>query len=494
VLRVSYQLKYKAPALITTVVLAVATAAACSGSDDKPSAGASPTAASSAPSPSTAGAGERYAAGRSTPVRDPYYPQHGDPSVDVLHYGLDLNWAPDKRTLTGTATLAVRAAAAIDTVRLDFAKPMKVDGVTLDGKTVSADHKGDVLKVPAGRKLARDATATLVVKYHGTPQETKGPAERKDSQRLGFQMGKDGSAVALQEPFGAFTWYPANDQPSDKALYDVAITVPQGWSGISSGTFQGKTGDTYHWQSASPTASYLVTFAADRFEMIKDTGPHGLPLTYWVLPKDKDRELKVLRRSPAIIRWLEDRLGPYPFPSGGAVIAGDSGMETQQMITVMPGLPDNVYAHEYAHQWFGDAVTPKTWPDLWLNEGFAMYFEWSYQAENAGAGAAGLDRFIKRVTDQADAQLRRQYGPPGHFDKNKFGSENAYVNPAIMIHKIRRKVGDEKFFGMLRGWIQEHRGTNQDRAAFTAYAEQKTGAELKPLIDAWLDSATTPRD
>jgi aminopeptidase N len=61
-----------------------------------------------------------------------------------------------------------------------------------------------------------------------------------------------------------------------------------------------------------------------------------------------------------------------------------------------------------------------------------------------------------------------------------------------MIHKIRRKVGDEKFFGMLRGWIQEHRGTNQDRAAFTAYAEQKTGVKLKPLIDGWLDSTTTP--
>ncbi|MBO2454432.1 M1 family metallopeptidase [Actinomadura barringtoniae] len=490
----SYQLKHKAPALkAPALIMAVAlAAAACSGSDDKPDAASTPS--SPSPAATSTDPAQRYAAGRSTPVRDPYYPQHGDPSIDVLHYGLDLDWAPDKRTLTGTATLAVRAAAATDTLRLDFGKPMKIDDVTLDGKTVTADHSGDVLKVPAGRKLKRDATTTLVVKYHGTPQETKGPAERKDSQRLGFQMGDGGSAVALQEPFGAFTWYPANDQPSDKALYDVAITVPQGWSGISSGTFTGKTGDTYHWQSASPTASYLVTFAADKFEMIKDTGPNGLPLTYWVLPKDKDRELKVLRKSPAIIKWLENRLGPYPFPSGGAVIAGDSGMETQQMITVMPGLPDNVYAHEYAHQWFGDAVTPKTWPDLWLNEGFAMYFEFIYQAENAGAGPAALDAFMKRITDQADAQLRRNYGPPGHFDKNKFGSENAYLNPAIMIHKIRRKVGDEKFFGMLRGWIQEHRGTNQDRAAFTAYAEQKTGTKLKPLIDEWLDSTTTPRD
>jgi aminopeptidase N len=432
-----------------------------------------------------------YAAGLSKPVADPYYPEHGSPTIDVLHYGLDLTWAPGHKALSGTATLAVRATTGTETVRLDFGAPLSVDAATVDGRTVHPEHQGDVLRVPAGRRLARGTTVGVVIKYHGTPQSVKGPAERPDTQHLGFRIGQDGSAVALQEPFGAFTWYPVNDQPSDKALYDVAITVPQGWSGVSSGTFEGKTGETYHWKSAVPMASYLVTFAADRFEMIRGTGPNRLPLTYWVRPKDKAANLAVLRRTPQILAWLEQYLGPFPFPSAGAVIAGDSGMETQQMITVMTGLPDHVFAHEYTHQWFGDSVTPTTWPDLWLNEGFAEYFEWLYEARNL-TGAA-FDAFIGQVTTQADGQLRKRYGPPGHFNKNMFASGNVYYSPALMLHKIRKKVGDAKFFAMLRGWVQQHAGTSQDRASFTAFASRSTGVDLKPLIDRWLDSTTTPK-
>jgi aminopeptidase N len=62
-----------------------------------------------------------------------------------------------------------------------------------------------------------------------------------------------------------------------------------------------------------------------------------------------------------------------------------------------------------------------------------------------------------------------------------------------MLHKIRRKVGDAKFFAMLRGWVQGHAGTSQDRASFTAFASRSTGVDLKPLIDRWLDSTTTPK-
>jgi aminopeptidase N len=436
-----------------------------------------------------------YAAGRSQPVADSYYPERGHPAVDVLHYDLALTWSPERKELTGTATLAVRAAEDTDNVTLDFSGRLKVDGVTVDGRPTVEQRHGDQLTIPAGKQMTKDTTAAVVIRYHGQPKETSFDAERSDSRRLGFAVHRDGSAVALQEPYGAFTWYPSNDQPSDKALYDVAITVPKGWAGVSSGTFQGEVtqGNTtvYRWHSGNPMATYLVTFVADRLTMVKQTGPHGLPLTYWLRAKDRKKNLATMRQSPKILAWLEKRLGPYPFPSGGAVIAGDSGMETQQMITMSSGLPANVYAHEYTHQWFGDTVTPRTWRDVWLSEGFAMYFEMMYFAEH-DPRALPFEQIMKNVRQDQDGQLRSKYGPPAQYKKRAFASPNVYFCPALMLHEIRKQVGDEKFFVMLRGWVRERPGTNQDREAFTAWVKQSTGKDLTALINRWLDSKTTP--
>jgi aminopeptidase N len=474
-----------------SLLIAIGLMAACSSTPGKSTFTPKPRASA----PARPNLAAMYAAGRSQPVADSYYPERGNPAIDVLHYDLALSWTPKKKALTGTATLAVRAAADTDTVRLDFSRWLKVDDVTVDGKAAVPQHKGDRLTIPAGHRLAADATAAVVIRYHGHPRETKFKALRADTTRLGFATHKDGSAVALQEPYGAFTWYPSNDQPSDKALYDIAITVPKGWAGVSSGTFKGRTAQgnsvVYRWRSDYPTASYLVTFVADRLTMVRQKGPHGLPLTYWLRAKDRKKSLAAMRKTPQILAWLEKRLGRYPFPSGGAVVAGDSGMETQQMITMWSGADAEVYAHEYTHQWFGDAVTPRTWRDLWLNEGFAMYFEIMYFAEH-DPHALSLDKIMNNIRHMLDGRLRSKYGPPGHYKKNAFASENVYFCPALMLHEIRKRVGDRKFFAMLRGWIQERRGTNQDRNAFIAWANKSTGRNLGPLINRWLDSKTTP--
>jgi aminopeptidase N len=166
-------------------------------------------------------------------------------------------------------------------------------------------------------------------------------------------------------------------------------------------------------------------------------------------------------------------------------------METQQMITLMSGFSAETYAHEYAHQWFGDTVTPRTWQDVWLNEGFAEYFEILYVAEH-DPRAYPFDQIMTNIRRDQDGKIRHDYGPPGHYDKRAFASPNVYLSPALMLNEIRKKVGDKKFYAMARGWAQEHRGTNQDRATFASWAKQSTGKDLTSLINRWLDSKTTP--
>jgi aminopeptidase N len=475
-----------APLLLVSTAFCSATAA-CQATGERSGPASQPT------STPTVDVAATFAQGRSEPVADPLYPAFGNSTIDVLHYDLALTWEPRTRELSGTAKLTVRAAEDTGDIKLDFAEPLQIDAITVDGKAARPARSGHDLTIPAGRRLSRDTAAVVTVTYHGRPKEIAGPAEREDTTKVGFHAARDGSAVALQEPYGAFTWYPVNDHPSDEALYDVKITVPEGWAGVSSGTFQGRSaegeGVAYRWHSGDPVASYLVAFAVDRFEMVRQTGPHGLPITYWIRAKDKNKNLPTLRKSPKILAWLEKRAGRYPFPSAGVVIAGDSGMETQQMVTMMPGLPDTVVAHEYAHQWFGDSVGPKTWREIWLNEGFATYFEYMYYADH---NPIGLEQIIRNVRP-ADAELRRKYGPPGRYDKGAFASSNVYLCPALMLHAIRERIGDKRFFAMTRAWAQENRNTVHDRASFTSWINEQTGENLTKLIDRWLDSKTTPR-
>jgi aminopeptidase N len=303
----------------------------------------------------------------------------------------------------------------------------------------------------------------------------------------------------MQEPWGALTWYPVNEHPSDEALYDIAVTVPEGWSAVAGGTPGPATGQTFRYASADPVASYLVTLAADRYRKVTGSGPRGLPLTYWVRPKTDDRALAVLRKSPQALAWLEKRFGPYPFPTGGAVlVASESAMETQQMVTL--GRPakwskqtaeglESVLVHEYAHHWFGNSVTPTTWTDLWLNEGFAMYAQYLWEQDRYKFSDRQLETFLR----ESDAKLRKKSGPPGKPNPAYFAESNVYVCPAAMLKELNDALGDKAFFALARAWVQDQRNTHQDRASFIAFVNTRTGKDFTKLINTWLDSKTTPR-
>ena len=457
--------------------------------------GATPgaTSATSPASPPPAGA---FAAGRSQPVADDVYPQYGDPATDVLHYGLDLKWDPAARLLTGTATLTIRAAAPTGKFVLDFAGPLAMDSLTVDGRPGQGSRAGNKLTVVLPQPAAADTTATVVVAYHGTPQTVTPPVTRPDITGVGASVTAGGAVWAQQEPYGAFTWFPCNDQPSDKALYDVAITAPDGWAGVSGGAFQGRTEvggqGVYKWHQPDPVSTYLVAFAVDQFKEDTATGPHGLPLTFWYLPAQADAVHKLTAQVPQMISYLEQLYGPYPFGTGGVLFRPEEvGMETQTMITLYPGLPAFDLLHEFAHQWFGDAVTPKTWEGMWLNEGFAMYSQLLWQNATA-ARSQPVDQLMANFLFQ-DQSLRTQDGPPGHYLPTHFASPNVYIPPALMLNKIRDQVGDKAFFSLCADWVGQHKGTNQDRASFTAFVNQHTGKDLTALIDSWLDSPTTPK-
>jgi aminopeptidase N len=429
----------------------------------------------------------------STPVEDRVYPRVGDPGVDALHYDLDLTWDPEARSLDVVETVALRATADARLLRLDLGHPLDVAAVTVDGQPAAYAHVGKDLVVR--EPVSADSRHTLVVRYAGSPRAVAAPTTRSDFDELGWTTTDEGETWTQQEPYGAYSWYAVNDQPSDKALYSFTIRAPAPLVGVANGelvarrTVDGTT--VTRWELDRPASSYLVTLAIGDLEETRDESASGVPIGYWT-PRDDPSWKRPLRRTPAGLAWLERRLGPYPFASLGILLVDStSGMETQTMITLgrtRYATSPEVLVHEMAHQWYGDLVSPTDWRDLWLNEGMALYLQAVYRCSRSGED---LDDLMDEWA-RSEPAMRREAGPPADYDPATFGEGNVYYGPALMWHELRRRIGERAFWGFVRAWPQAHADGNASREDLVAFVEHRTGRELSAFFDAWLLGRTSP--
>ncbi|WP_181570261.1 M1 family metallopeptidase [Micromonospora robiginosa] len=424
---------------------------------------------------------------------DPYVPGAGNGGYDVGHYALDVRYEPADDRLTGTATLTVTATRALSRFQLDLAG-LTVDRVRVDGEPAKHRHDDAELVVTPAHGLPAGKRFTVEVAYGGVPRPLPA-AELGDG---GFHHTPDG-AIALGQPESASTWFPVNDHPSDKATYDFAVTVPDGLAAISNGVPKGRTSaggrTTWRWSERSPMASYLTTLVIGDYRVTSGTHA-GRPLVTAVaaaLPADGPAAASVARTGE-VADFLAARFGPYPFDAyGGVVVADDRiryALETQSRPVYGPGFfrsgrPNTeVVAHELAHQWFGDSVSVAKWSDIWLNEGFATYAEWLWAEHDGGRSVARTvaDRYA--ATDWSKPSV-----DPGRA--GMFG-DAVYQRGALAVHALRRALGDETFFRVLRGWLAERRDGNATTADFVGYAERAAGRPLRALLDTWLIGATPP--
>ncbi|MCX5376876.1 M1 family metallopeptidase [Streptomyces sp. NBC_00091] len=432
-------------------------------------------------------------------LRDPYFPRAGNGGYQVEHYELDLAYDPADGELHGTAVITARAEQGLSSFNLDFSG-LKVEGVEVQGAGARHNRTGNELTVRPAKDLRKGEVFRTRVDYTGRPKAVVDP----DGSKEGWITTEDG-AVAVGEPVGSMGWFPGNHHPSDKAAYDVTVTVPDGYEAVSNGELRSRRevedGETeFVWHSAEPMASYLATVAVGRFKVSIGRTPSGVPVYNAVAPDQAAGSEAALARLPEIVEWGSRRFGPYPFSTAGSIVMPAQtlgyALETQTK-PVYSGAPDEeLVLHELAHQWFGDSVSPKSWKDMWLNEGFATYAEWLWSEDRGGIGAQRrFEAFLAgdtSVDPHADAAWDAfpPAAPPG---AEHISDDPVYYRGAMVLHRIRQEVGDEKFFDLLRGWATDHRHGNVSTADFTAYAQQRTGHDLRKVWDVWLYGEGRPK-
>jgi aminopeptidase N len=410
-------------------------------------------------------------------------------NIDILHYALDIDLYPEKKILSGNCEITgVLLDKNLKEINLNFYDNMKISSCYLNGMEASFSRSDTRLTVPAV-ELKSD-TFKLKISYEGTPK-------RSGLSAFVFgEINKKKVVYNLNEPNYASTWFPCNDIPTDKALVDLRITNDSIYTSVSNGVLADTSTKgarrTFHWKTFYPVSTYLVCIYSAEYknfsqQYVSLDKADTMNIEYYVFPDHLENAKKDFEDHPEMISFFAKTFGEYPFIKekyGVAEFLWQMGAMEHQTIT---GIGSNfvsgrkfytdIYAHELAHHWWGNAVGPADWKDIWLNEGFSTYSEALY-FENKSGKKALQSTMRSKFQDNFTGILAE----PGDY----LFSTTVYDKGAWVLHMLRWEIGDSFFFKLLRDYFEKFKYKNASTTDFKELAEKISGKNLETFFNQWV--------
>lgn len=434
-------------------------------------------------------------------VAGPNSPRH---SFDVLNYTLEMDiyrsfFSPYPKDFEAMNIIRFRVDTALSAIDLDAVNSsMVVSSVGLSGSTFT--HTNDLLHIVLDRTYEPGEVVEVSIDY-----------AHNNVEDAAFYAG-NGHVFTDNEPEGARHWFPCWDKPSDKATTDITVRVPASARLGSNGLLADSTfvGDTliYHWISRDPLPTYLA--------VLSSRTDYNLDIIYWQDPENPDHQLPIRFYSnpgedPS---WIQQRIlpmvthfsgayGEFPFEKDGYASLNNQftwgGMENQSLTSLCQNCwYEGLVSHEFAHQWFGDMISPATWSEIWLNEGFATWSE-AYWKEAEG----GYSAYKSSILNRASNYLGNNPGwpifnpdwaintPPNSI---LFNTAITYSKSACVIHQLRYILGDEKFFQAIHDYATDtnYRYKSVKTVDFIDRISESAGEDLHWYLDPWLNQPNHP--
>ncbi|HET7416788.1 MAG TPA: M1 family metallopeptidase [Solirubrobacterales bacterium] len=416
---------------------------------------------------------------------EPFFPHTGDSRLDVEHYQVSVSYRPETGGIRVRDRIAIRATRTLRRFSLDL-NGMRVGAVSVKGEAAPYRRTPGKLVIEPKEPIPAGDRFVVSLHYAGVPKPVVDP----DGTLEGWIRTDDG-AVALGEPQGTQAWLACNNVPGDKATFVIQVIVPIPLVAISNGRqVQGYLDGRlrrFRWREDSPMSPYLAMLDIGRGQTVKSTIA-GRPFWTLIDPRLERRSRPVLAALPEVIRFESGLFGAYPFKAAGSVVdvAPKVGyaLETQSR-PFYPYVPDlTTVVHETAHQWFGDSVGLKRWPEIWLNEGFATWTEWYYAERHGRRSAQAIFVRLYRVPASNEEFWNPPSAHPG-TPKHMFGP-SVYIRGAMALQALRVKIGTKPMLRLLHDWAVGHRYGSGTIKEFIDLAEEISRRNLDPFFQRWL--------
>ncbi|NPA44673.1 MAG: M1 family metallopeptidase [Chlorobi bacterium] len=420
-------------------------------------------------------------------------------NIDVIHYDINLNITDFvNKKIKGNTVVKLKPKNTAE-IKLELLN-LHVDSVfVFNNKMSDFKYDGKIITIPY-HKTNQKNYVLINIFYQGQPVEDLawGGFFFSDSTAYNIGVGME----ATPHGFGR-VWFPCSDSFTDKATYNLNITVPQNYRAVCSGILEktkineNKT-ETYSWVLKQEVPTYIVSVAVAKYSEIKDVYEgikRNIPISLFVYPNDSANAVYSFKNLKKALSAFEHGYGEYVWDRVGYVeVPFSSGAMEHVCNIAYPEYAidstlfrETLMAHELSHHWFGNLVTCKTASDMWLNEGWASYSEALFKEDVYGKQA--YKEYVRenhaKVLTQAhiiDKGYRAVAGVPHEFT---YGM-TVYDKGADVAYTLRGYMGDSLFFSSLTAYLKTFAFKAASSYDFRDFLSHYSGIDLTDFFETWV--------
>lgn len=394
-------------------------------------------------------------------------------------------------------------AEILDTFCIELSSAMVVDSVFFDNNFIDFTHTNNEIKIYLDVPVLLGNSFSFAVYYSGFGNDNNNYAGGLHHISGESLFNYEHLTYSFTQPFGANLWFPCKQILSDKIdSLHIFVTTNSSYkvssNGILTNTVNLANNKTrFEWKTNYPIAYYLVAFNIFNYsEYNFYTYPVGFEDSVFIQNFMVDEfhisEMQnELDKTHDAMNLFCNLLDFYPFKSekyGHSIWGRGFGME-HQTITSMPYEIDfRRLSHELSHQWFGNSVTCGTWRDIWLNEGFATYFDY-LALKLLVSNSTGEERMQYYHTKAMTNGYGSVYVP--EEDENNasriFNYNLSYCKAASVVKMLRFELqNDELFWQTLRNYLSEFKDSTAVTQDFKNILEETTGNNFDYFFEQWI--------